>query len=57
MSDTNELKIVKLRVTQPLEVQWTCPDCQVLNIEIYYAAPGIVKVKCRGCKKIFLGER
>ncbi len=59
MEDTKEVIIARLKVTRPLELQWTCPDtkCGTLNIELRYAAPGDIDVTCRICKQIFPGER
>lgn len=59
MSDTDEVRIAKIRVTRPLEIRWTCPDpvCKAINIELRYSAPGDIKVQCRGCGQTFFGER
>jgi len=52
------MKRVTLKLTQPIKLEWSCPECKATNIEKYYSMlieP--IKVQCKFCGQLFIAER
>lgn len=60
MTDKNnpqKLEVVEIKISQPLKMEWVCPNCGKVNEETFYFPVRKARVQCDYCGKIFLAER
>jgi len=54
---SNDLEVVKMRIIQPIKMEWKCPHCGKANEETFYSTIRKARVQCDYCGQLYLAER
>jgi len=50
------MKETKMKIIEPITIEWRCPHCKGLNYEKMFVAPGRRRLKCIWCKETCIGS-
>ena len=57
VSEKAILEVVRMRIIEPIKMEWKCPHCGKPNEESFHSSVRKARVKCDYCGRIFITER
>ena len=57
ISEKAILEVVKMRIIEPIQMEWKCPHCGETNEESLYSSVRKAEVRCDYCGQFYIAER